>query len=81
MFVAAVNQVGDEDFGSNGAVTYFGNSMVIDPWGKVLVQGNDKDETLLTAEIDLDTVDEIRNTITVFEDRNPEVCDVINPLN
>ena len=81
MFVAAVNQVGDEDFGSNGAVTYFGNSMVIDPWGKVLVQGNDKDETLLTAEIDLDTVDEIRNTITVFEDRNPEVCDVTNPLN
>ena len=45
------------------------------------MQGNDKDETLLTAEIDLDTVDEIRNTITVFEDRNPEVCDVTNPLN
>lgn len=81
MFIAAANQVGEEDFGKNGAVTYFGNSMIIDPWGKVLVQGNDKDEILLTTEIDLVMVDEIRNSITVFEDRNPELCDITNPLN
>jgi predicted amidohydrolase len=78
MFIAAVNQVGEEDFGEAGKVTYFGNSMLIDPWGKVILQGNDKDECLLNAEIDLDLVDEIRSTITVFEDRRTDVCDLTN---
>lgn len=78
MFVAAVNQVGEEDFGKDGKVTYFGNSMLIDPWGKVILQGNDKDECLLSAEIDLDLVDEIRNTINVFADRRADICDAAN---
>lgn len=66
-FVAACNRVGllrGESFG--------GRSAVIDPWGEALVEGGGS-ETLLTAEIDLDKVDEVRGQIRVFEDRRPDV--------
>jgi len=67
MFMAAVNRVGEskgEHFG--------GQSAVIDPWGEAVVEGGSQD-VLLTAEIDLDQVDEVRRRIPVFEDRRPDV--------
>jgi omega-amidase len=67
MFVAGCNRVGEskgEHFG--------GGSAVIDPWGEAVVEGGSS-ETLLTAEIDLGMVDEVRNRIKVFEDRRPEI--------
>ena len=67
MFIAGCNRVGEskgEHFG--------GGSAVIDPWGEAIIEGGSS-ETLLTAEIDLDKVDEVRNRIKVFEDRRPEV--------
>jgi len=67
MFIVGCNRVGEskgEHFG--------GGSAVIDPWGETVIEGGSS-ETLLTAEIDLDKVDEVRNRIKVFEDRRPEV--------
>ena len=67
MFVAGCNRVGEsrgEHFG--------GGSAVIDPWGEAVVEGGSS-ETLLTAEIDLAQVDEVRNRIKVFEDRRPDI--------
>jgi omega-amidase len=68
MFFAGVNSVG-----MTGDTTYGGNSAIINPWGEVLVQGNDHDEQLLTAEIDLDQVSQCRQKIPVFQDRRPEL--------
>ena len=67
MFVAACNRVGEskgEHFG--------GGSAVIDPWGEAVVEGGSS-ETLLTAEIDLDKVDEVRQRIPVFKDRRADI--------
>ena len=67
MFVAACNRVGEtkgEPFG--------GQSAVIDPWGEPVVEGGSS-ETLLTAEIDLDKVDEVRQKIPVFKDRREDI--------
>ena len=50
---------------------FFGHSSIIDPWGETIVEG-DEEEALLTAEIDLDQVAEVRHKIPVFEDRRPE---------
>lgn len=70
MYVIACNRVG-EDRGEDGKVTsFFGHSMVIDPWGEVLVEGGEE-EAILTAEIDLSKVEAVRRTIPVFEDRRP----------
>ena len=64
-FVAAVNACGE-----TGGTVFGGHSMVIDPWGEVVVEAGQA-EQLLTVEIDLDEADRVRQTIPVFEDRRP----------
>lgn len=44
-----------------------GHSMVIDPWGEVLVEGGETQE-LLTVEINTDLVADVRSRIPIFED-------------
>jgi omega-amidase len=66
MFVVACNRVG------HGAGTdFFGHSMVINPWGEVIVEG-DEGEAILTAEVRIEEVDEVRKKIPIFEDRRPD---------
>ncbi|WP_282941574.1 carbon-nitrogen family hydrolase [Paenibacillus sp. RC67] len=65
MFVVSCNRVG-----ISGSTEFFGHSMVIDPWGEILVEGNES-EAILRAEIDLELVNQVRNKIPVFEDRRP----------
>lgn len=72
MFCIGVNQVGREDFGPDGWVTYFGHSAIIDPWGRTVLEGDDK-ECLLTATIDMDQVHEVRTAMSVLQDRRPEL--------
>jgi len=67
MYVAACNRVGS----SNGT-DFFGHSMVIDPWGEIVAEAGEE-ETILTAEIDLGLVEEVRRRIPVFEDRRPSL--------
>ena len=50
----------------------FGHSMIIDPWGEVLAQGGDGEE-IVTGEIDLSVIKDIRSRINVFRDRRPEL--------
>ncbi len=65
-YVAATNSCGD-----TGGAVFAGHSMIVDPWGKVLVEAGEE-ECLLPAEIDLDEVDRVRSAIPVFEDRRPD---------
>ncbi|MDE2749637.1 MAG: carbon-nitrogen family hydrolase [Chloroflexota bacterium] len=65
-YVAATNSCGD-----TGGAVFAGHSMIVDPWGKVIVEAGE-DECLVMAEIDLDEVDRVRQTIPVFEDRRPD---------
>ncbi|MCC6614760.1 MAG: carbon-nitrogen family hydrolase [Anaerolineae bacterium] len=58
--------------GVTGETTFGGHSMIVDPWGKIVVEGGEN-PMLLTAEIDLDMVDEIRSRIPVFQDRRADV--------
>lgn len=76
MFVIGTNQVGSEDFGKDGVVTYFGDSVIIDPWGETIIEAGETQESLLTATIDLDCVDEIRNKMKVLSDRRPELYEL-----
>lgn len=68
VFVAACNRVGE----SKGEV-FAGKSAVIDPWGEAVVEAGPEAEALLTCEIDLGRVAEIRNRIPVFKDRRPDL--------
>ncbi len=58
--------------GKTGETTFGGHSMIVDPWGKIVVEGGDA-PMMLTAEIEMDLVDEVRQRIPIFEDRRPDV--------
>ncbi|MFC5403753.1 carbon-nitrogen family hydrolase [Cohnella soli] len=67
MYVVSCNTVGE-----SGGTTFFGHSMVIDPWGEVIAEAPEE-EMILVADIDLGLVDEVRSRIPVFADRRPEL--------
>ena len=46
----------------------YGNSMIIDPWGKVLARAEDG-ERVITAEVDLDYLESVRSNIPCLEQR------------
>jgi predicted amidohydrolase len=63
LIVAACNRVGrDED------TTFPGRSIVVDPWGNTLVEGDDQ-ERLLIARVELDEIDKVRRYLPVYKDR------------
>jgi len=69
-FVGAINRVGTEAPWNIGE--FYGQSYFCDPRGKFLAEGSrDKDE-LITAELDLDKIREVRNVWQFYRDRRPE---------
>ncbi|MFN7094970.1 MAG: nitrilase-related carbon-nitrogen hydrolase, partial [Burkholderiales bacterium] len=57
--------------GADPKNTFAGHSMIIDPWGEILAEAGEGEE-IITAEIDLAKVDEVRKRIPIFEDRRPQ---------
>ncbi len=69
-FVGAINRVGVEAPWNIGE--FYGQSYFCDPRGQFVAQASrDKDE-LITAEIDLDKIREVRNVWQFYRDRRPE---------
>ncbi len=66
LFVAACNRVGEDD-----QTSFPGRSCVVDPWGNLLVEGDDR-ERLLMARVELREVAKARRYLTVYEDRRPD---------
>jgi len=64
MFVVAAAQSGEHE---DGRAT-FGHSLVVDPWGEVLVDGGEG-EKLLFAEIDLERIADVQSRIPVLRHR------------
>lgn len=67
MYIVACNAAGE-----TGGATFGGASMIVDPWGKVVVAGGEE-PGLFTAEVDLDRVEQVRERIPVMDDRRPEL--------
>lgn len=66
MYVVACNRVG-----TSGADHFCGHSLIIDPWGEVIAEGSEGEE-IVTGEVDLALVGEVRERIPVFSDRRPQ---------
>ncbi|NQY73961.1 MAG: carbon-nitrogen hydrolase family protein [Candidatus Margulisbacteria bacterium] len=64
-YVLAPNQVG---IGARGVPTY-GNSMIIDPWGKICARGTGDKEEVILAELEMDVLHQVRNTFPVLSHR------------
>ena len=56
---------------SVGSYPGWGHSMVVDPYGRVLAEAEDREATI-TAAIDADRLDEVRRALPVLEQRRPD---------
>jgi N-carbamoylputrescine amidase len=66
-FVAAVNRVGFEpNPAGEGGITFWGQSFVADPNGKVLSKASDVEEAVLVQEVDLSLIDQVRAEAAYF---------------
>lgn len=64
-YVIAPNQAG---IGLGSVMTY-GNSMIVDPWGRILAQASEDREEVVYANLDLDELDRIRKNFPVLAHR------------
>ena len=64
VYVIAPDQIGRSPAG----IVDFGNSMIIDPWGKVIARAADK-ECFVTAEIDRDYLEKVRRELPCLAHR------------
>jgi N-carbamoylputrescine amidase len=70
-FLGAINRVGTEAPWNIGE--FYGSSYFVDPRGRIFAQASrDKDE-VLTADLDLDMISEVRKTWQFFRDRRPDM--------
>ncbi|WP_243291725.1 carbon-nitrogen family hydrolase [Bacillus sp. FJAT-47783] len=56
--------------GSDPNNVFAGHSMIIDPWGDIIQEGSEQEE-IVTGDIDIQKVDEVRKQIPIFSDRKP----------
>jgi predicted amidohydrolase len=66
-FIVGVNRVGE-----GGGLTFKGGSAIIDPFGNVLARGG-HGEALVMAEIQPDSVVEVRSAMPFLKDRKPHL--------
>ncbi|MEO8578378.1 MAG: nitrilase-related carbon-nitrogen hydrolase, partial [Gemmatimonadales bacterium] len=69
-FVGAINRVGHEQPWDIGE--FYGQSYFCDPRGQFLATASRDKTELITAELDLDKIREVRNTWQFYRDRRPE---------
>jgi beta-ureidopropionase len=70
-FVGAINRVGTEAPWNMGE--FFGNSYFCDPRGQIFSEASRNQDEVLTADLDLDKVAEVRKTWQFYRDRRPEM--------
>jgi len=77
-FIGAINRVGTEAPWNIGE--FFGQSYFCNPRGKIVAEGSRDQDEIVTADLDLDMIAEVRRTWQFFRDRRPEMYgDLVKP--
>lgn len=69
-FIGAINRVGTEE--PWGIGEFYGSSYFCNPRGKIITRASRDKEELLVSDLNLDEIEEVRNTWQFFRDRRPE---------
>ena len=77
-FVGAINRVGTEAPWNIGE--FYGQSYFCDPRGRFIAEASRDKTELITADLDLDQIREVRNVWQFFRDRRPETYTAIPRL-
>ena len=70
-FIAAINRVGVEAPWNIGE--FYGSSYFCDPRGRIFAQASRDQDEVLTADVDLEMISEVRKTWQFFRDRRPDM--------
>ena len=77
-FMGCINRVGTEAPWNVGK--FYGHSYFVDPRGKILVEASEDKSELVTAELNLDMIEEVRQVWQFYRDRRPETYDDMTAL-
>jgi len=69
-FVGAINRVGTEAPWNIGR--FYGSSYFVDPRGNFLEVASEDNDEVIVADVDLDMIDEVRQTWQFYRDRRPD---------
>ena len=72
-YVGAINRVGTEAPWNIGE--FYGSSYFCDPRGQIIAQASRDRDEVLTTDLDLDKIAEVRRTWQFFRDRRPDMYD------
>jgi N-carbamoylputrescine amidase len=77
-FMGCINRVGTEAPWNVGK--FYGHSYFVDPRGKILVEASEDKSELVTADLNLDMIEEVRQVWQFYRDRRPETYDDMTAL-
>jgi len=77
-FMGCINRVGEEPPWKIGR--FYGTSFFCDPRGRTVAEASPDRDELVTAELDLDMIDEARNAWQFYRDRRPETYEAMIKL-
>jgi beta-ureidopropionase len=78
VFIGAINRPGTEEPWRIGR--FYGSSYVCNPRGELLCEASEDRDELVTADMDMDQVREVRNLWQFFRDRRPETYGSLTAL-
>ena len=77
-FMACSNRVGEEAPWNIGR--FYGSSYFVGPRGQILAEASETEDELVTAELDLDQIEEVRRVWQFYRDRRPETYEDLTKL-
>jgi N-carbamoylputrescine amidase len=77
-FMGCINRVGIEPPWNIGR--FYGSSYFVDPRGEILTEGREDADELVTADLELDRIDEARKVWQFYRDRRPETYEPMTEL-
>ena len=77
-FMGCINRVGTEKPWNLGE--FYGSSYFVDPRGQIVATASQDKDELLVTEIDLELIEEVRETWQFFRDRRPEAYKELTAL-
>jgi N-carbamoylputrescine amidase len=78
VFIGAINRPGTEAPWNIGR--FYGGSYVCDPRGQILAEASEDKDELVTAQMDMEKVREVRDLWQFFRDRRPEMYGLLTQI-
>ena len=72
VFMAAASPARNKDL----SYVAYGNSMIVNPWGTILAEANEKEE-IIYADIDLKDVIRVRDELPVLKNRRDDIYEIV----